>query len=113
MNIIDELVEKGEDQGYLTLSDIVETLPGDEDEPRPLDDVFVLMQEAGIDVYADECEAKSETDLTDELPSDRHEAPDLSRISTNDTVGLYLKEMSQVPLLETEEEVRLARAIEA
>lgn len=112
MDIIDELVEKGEDQGYLTLSDILETLPEAEDEPGQLEDLFILMQEAGIDIYEDEGEAKSGGNSSDGESADGVEAADLSRISTSDTVGLYLKEMSQVPLLETEEEVRLAKAIE-
>ena len=38
---------------------------------------------------------------------------DLARISIEDTVGLYLKEMSRVPLLTVQEEVALARRIEA
>ncbi len=113
MDIIDELVEKGEDQGYLTLADILEILPDVEDEPGQLDDIFILMQEAGVDVYEDEYEAKSQTDTSEDQSPNGHDPPDLSRISTGDTVGLYLKEMSQVPLLETDQEVRLAKAIEA
>lgn len=38
---------------------------------------------------------------------------DLAGISSNDTVGLYLKEMSRVPLLTTEEEVSIAKRMEA
>jgi RNA polymerase primary sigma factor len=34
-------------------------------------------------------------------------------MSANDTVGLYLKEMARVPLLNTEEEVSLAKRLEA
>jgi len=37
---------------------------------------------------------------------------DLSGIASNDTVGLYLKEMARVPLLSTEEEVSLAMRLE-
>jgi RNA polymerase primary sigma factor len=37
---------------------------------------------------------------------------DLARISIDDPVGLYLKEMSRVPLLSIQEEVSLARRIE-
>jgi RNA polymerase primary sigma factor len=37
---------------------------------------------------------------------------DLSTISTDDTVGLYLKEMARVPLLTTEQEVDLAKRLE-
>ncbi len=114
MDIIDELLEKGEEQGYLTLADILESLPEAEEELGQLDDIFILMQEAGVEVYEDEDEAKEQTDSSsEEYPSNGGDAPDLSRISTSDTVGLYLKEMSQVPLLATEEEVRLAKAIEA
>ncbi len=114
MDIIDELVEKGEDQGYLTLSDILEALPEAEEELGHLDDIFILMQEAGIEVYEDEDEAREQAKSgSEEDSSNGNDAPDLSRISTSDTVGLYFKEMSQVPLLATEEEVRLAKAIEA
>ncbi len=114
MDIIDELVEKGEARGYLTLADILERLPEAEEELGHLDDIFILMQEAGIEVYEDEEEAEGQADSpSTEDSSNGSEAPDLSRISTNDTVGLYLKEMSQVPLLSTDEEVRLAKAIEA
>ena len=38
---------------------------------------------------------------------------DLSGLSSNDTVGLYLKEMARVPLLNTEEEISLAMRLEA
>lgn len=38
---------------------------------------------------------------------------DLTGIASNDTVGLYLKEMARVPLLNTEEEVNLAMRLEA
>lgn len=37
---------------------------------------------------------------------------DLSEIASSDTVGLYLKEMARVPLLNTEEEVSLAKRLE-
>jgi len=38
---------------------------------------------------------------------------DLSNIETNDTIGLYFKEVSRVPLLTAEEEVSLAQRIES
>ena len=59
-------------------------------------------------------DAFDEEDL--ELEDDffeEEEEYDLSGISSNDTVGLYLKEMARVPLLNTEEEVSLAMRLEA
>jgi len=41
------------------------------------------------------------------------ESYDLSGLSSNDTIGLYLKEMARVPLLNMEEEVDLAMRLEA
>lgn len=115
MEIFGVLLEKGEAQGYLTTGDILELLPQVEDDLRQLEEVFILLQEADIAVYEDEEDAEdnlAESEI-DDYDLEEEGGYDLSRISVSDTVGLYLKEMSRVPLLETEEEVRLAKAIEA
>ncbi len=44
---------------------------------------------------------------------DLDEGYDLGGLASNDTVGLYLKEMARVPLLNTEEEIELAMRLEA
>ena len=49
---------------------------------------------------------------TDEELDDEDEHYDLAGIASSDTVGLYLKEMARVPLLNTEEEVSLAKRLE-
>lgn len=46
-------------------------------------------------------------------PSDLNPFADLSPISSDDTIGLYLKEMARVSLLGVDEEVELAQRIEA
>ena len=46
-------------------------------------------------------------------PSDTSRAHDLDEISIEDTVSLYLREISRTPLLTAQEEVRLAKRIEA
>jgi RNA polymerase primary sigma factor len=51
-------------------------------------------------------------ELPEELELLDDETFDLSGVSSDDTVGLYLKEMARVPLLTTEEEVDLARRLE-
>ncbi|MCD4738170.1 MAG: sigma-70 family RNA polymerase sigma factor, partial [Anaerolineae bacterium] len=52
-------------------------------------------------------------DFPGDLPVDEDDLYDLSGIGIDDSVALYLKEMSRVPLLSTEEEVGLAKRIEA
>ena len=112
MDIIEELLERGEDQGYLVTADILDLMPEAEENLGQLEEIFILLHEADINVYDDEEEA------SEEISSNGYEdeediTSDLSRISTSDSVGLYLREMSRVPLLEIEEEVRLAKTIEA
>lgn len=114
MDILEELLEKGEEQGYLTTVDILNLLSETEEDLGQLKEIFVSLQEAGIEVCDDEEEAQERVSASSGgQEADEGDVPDLSRISTSDTVGLYLKEMAQVPLLEIEEEVRLAKAIEA
>lgn len=64
--------------------------------------------EGFVDDFLDEeIDEDFEDDLEDEDNSD------LADIASNDTVGLYLKEMARVPLLNNEEEVAIACRIEA
>jgi RNA polymerase primary sigma factor len=113
MDMIEELLEKGQVQGYLTTGDVLNFLPNAEEELEQLERVFILLQEAGIEVYDDGDADLDESEVESDGYEDEEDGFDLSRISTSDSVGLYLKEMSQVPLLTTEEEIRLAKAIEA
>jgi RNA polymerase primary sigma factor len=116
MDMIEELLERGEVQGYLTTGDVLNFLPNAEEELEQLERVFILLQEAGVEVYDDGDEDVEEPEGDIEIGGyelDEDDEFDLSQVSTSDSVGLYLKEMSQVPLLTNEEEIRLAKAIEA
>ncbi len=118
MDMVDELLERAEVQGYLTTDDILDLLPEAEETMEQLEDIFIVLHEAGIEVYDDKDEADEEEQslnavVTSAFETDEDEGYDLSRISSNDTVGLYLREMARVPLLTIEEEVRLAKAVEA
>ena len=115
-DVVIELLEKAEIQGYLTVGDVLEAFPDPEERLDQVEEAFLRLNEAEIEVYDDKEEAES--DLTvgefsadtipvEETPIDE-EAFDLSGISSDDSVGLYLKEMARVPLLSLEEEVQLA-----
>lgn len=75
----------------------------DDNDDFDYDDDYLMYDE---DMEFDEDEEDDDDDLTDAQL-------DLSGISANDTVGLYLREMARVPLLNTEEEVSLAIRMES
>jgi len=118
MDVIGELLERAEIKGYLTTDDILDLLPEAEETLEQLEDIFISLHKSGVEVYNSSGDADVEEEQAlrikvNEYETDDGESFDLSRISSDDTVGLYLKEMARVPLLTTEQEVRLAKALEA
>ena len=116
---LDTLLEKADVQGYLTTGDILEVFPWDGEDDERLLELFGLLHRQGIEIVIEE-DVEPEPDLSklDSSPIDFNTPaldsallPNLENISADDSVGLYLKEMSRVPLLSLEEEVNLAQRI--
>ncbi len=81
---------------------------------EPSDELFFTMGDA--DDFGDDDLVYDNWDEEDaELYDEDEDSLDFeaAAMSSSDTIGLYLKEMSRVPLLSTDEEVDLARRIEA
>ena len=117
---LDTLLEKADLQGYLTTGDIMEAFPWDGDDDERLLELFGLLHRQGVEILIEE-DTEQEPDLIKleassldfgSSPLEASLMPSLENISADDSVGLYLKEMSRVPLLSLEEEVSLAQRIE-
>jgi RNA polymerase primary sigma factor len=104
------LMDKAYAQGYLLTDDIIEAFPKAEEANEQLEELFSFLHGAGIEVYEEKTEVPVKPKAKPRRPEE--EDFDLSTISTDDTVGLYLKEMARVPLLTTEQEVDLAKRVE-
>src|SRR5262245_29815201 len=118
---IARLIELGRQKSYVTIDDILHFFPEAEQDVEQLEEAFAALLSAGIAfvedtstiepseeelVAAEEHEAEVEAEA--QIPIDDY----LANIDTDDTIGLYLKEVSRVPLLTAVEEVQLAQRIE-
>tara|TARA_B100000945_G_scaffold321239_1_gene334669 strand:+ start:6253 stop:7434 length:1182 start_codon:yes stop_codon:yes gene_type:complete len=113
-DVLTELVERASEFGYLTQEDILQLIPQAE-EASVLEELFRFLADVGVDVQIDEhgvIDAVDQEESKDDLYKSKHSMFDLSHISVDDSVGLYLKEMASVPLLNTEEEIDLAQRYE-
>jgi len=109
------LLEKADQQGFVTTDDIIDAMPDSDEAMEQLEEVFSWLHTAGIEVFGDRPDALDLEALEEVLDEDEEDedAYDLSGVASDDTVGLYLKEMARVPLLTNEEEVELAMRLEA
>ena len=114
--MLTELVDRASELGYLTTQDILQLFPQAEDSASLLEELFNFLYDAGVEIQLDEPGESSEAAEDDDHKDRRYKFGyamfDLSQISVDDSVGLYLKEMASVPLLKIEEEVDLAKRYE-
>jgi RNA polymerase primary sigma factor len=104
------LLEKANTQGYLTTDDLIEAYPDVRHDTERLSVLLLALRQRGLEVIDPSHQLEAPADL--EFPEEEEILPPIEGISSDDSVGMYLKEMSVVPLLSAEEERALAIRIE-
>ena len=109
-DVIELLLERADSQGFLTIEDLMEFFPKGDEDVETLSAIMITLRKQGVEIL--DQDSLSEL-ISDEEGQDEQQHMGLEAVSSDDTVGLYLKEMSKVPLLSVEEEQSLAKRIEA
>ncbi len=128
---VEQLVALGKEKGFLTYDDINRILPGDVTASEDIDDVLMVLTQQQIEVVDSEDEASKNPESGAEADKDqdseevvepeaetKKEEPEITMSPArleqmDDPVRMYLRQMGQIPLLTREQELELAKRIEA
>lgn len=118
-NIIDDLVSRGKQRGFITEDEIIHTFPDMEKNIEELEELYGKLETGGVRIMSSGEVIKNETDkIAEEFLAEKNvtkkkkKTADESEPNYNDSVQMYLREIGKVPLLKSDDEVRLAKLIE-
>ena len=118
---IKKLIAQGKSKGYVTYTELNNSMPPGEMTSEQIEDVMTTLSEMGITVIDSEEDQDENQDTPEITPKDNEGSKELVAASsgtenmdrTDDPVRMYLREMGSVELLSREGEIAIAKRIEA
>ena len=101
----------GRNKGRLTYEELNNLLPEDVASPEEIDELLTLLGKENIEIVDKPSSSAKADDDRDDEPEEPREAPAVRQL--DDPVKMYLRQMGQIPLLTREQELALAKKIEA
>ncbi|MGW8184602.1 MAG: RNA polymerase sigma factor RpoD [Candidatus Moraniibacteriota bacterium] len=115
-NVIDDLVFRGKQRGFITEDEIIHTFPDMEKNIDELEELYSKLETGGVRIMSSGEVIKNETDkIAQDFVKEKNKKKKVveeSEPNYNDSVQMYLREIGKVPLLKSDDEVRLAKLIE-
>ena len=110
----DRLLEKGDEQGYITLEDILQEYPQAELHVDEISEVYALLQEEGISIVDEEGDPISEL-LAKKVDIDQEpqQPVDLDDVDAESAISLYFREAARHSILTADEEIALVKSMNA
>ena len=115
------LVKLAKEQGYLTFDDLNDALPTGIASPDDLEEVlarlqsmeFSIIDAAEVDSFKAKKQEQEEAAAAQDRATELEQKQEDAKVDVlDDPVRMYLKQMSQVPLLTREQEVEISKRIE-
>jgi len=110
---VKKLVELGKSNGEITYDELNDILPDKILNSDKIDDIFILLNQLGIDVVEEPSRRNDAAPLKKEKTHSKKSSSSPSETGvSDDPIRLYLKEIGKVSLLSGDQEVKLAKRIE-
>jgi len=105
------VIALGRDKGQLTYEELNNLLPEDVASPEEIDELLILLGKENIEIVNKPSSRPVAKQTEEREEGEQEEGPEIKQL--DDPVKMYLRQMGQIPLLTREQELTLAKKIEA